>query len=830
MLVGLDLGRAADAADDAAVVIERAAMIGARTGILGIDAAVGDRADGRAAGLVFLVFVRAGQAAVGALPEVRVIPPEIAVEDRVALDIALHIGRRCAEGIDLGRVGVGGKGAVIQLGNDSAVMNRILADRHRAVLDQIDRTGTGHVVALRDGVAAAHVAVIDAVGRGDGAAVHGADMAAVVEDRVAARREQSHMLQRRDRRPVVHDDRGIAVDVLGILQRNVGNAHRTAGEVADDRGVVRNARVADGVGEDAAATGAVLHRQRAAVGDCGHALIGGGSRRRAGMIIPGAAVELQGHRALVDQTADRPVSVEINGQIRRLAVGKGGRRAFLFEGTAVRDQPDRAGAELGHIRHSGSQRGIILVGKAVIGDRTGVEAEDVRIAAARFADRDKAFEGIAAGRRNAAQIPYDAVVVVGRHAHLLIGRRCKGFAHGHRRRSFLHHVICLAVDLPGFGKGIAGKELIVLILLLIEDKGRDEFRRGAGQGNDRVGGDVADVDVRSADAHRRGAGSHACAEAGQPAGVIAHRRVVFAVVARADRLVVVDEIDQEAVPVLAVLVVIPGARPGVDSGGIAVVAVVEPRRGKADRRFVAVVQHLIDRRGRCRRRAEDDSAAAALRALRAGDVAARVGGEERACDRDGAVDVQQRILQAGGRTDCRRSVRDGVADRIHPGAAGEVEPVGIIVQIDFFPAVDRQRGIPTDLELHAGQHFDVLRYRGRAALQVDADVAGNRENVIARCNTADYRQARQGHRGDGDVAADFNVQPVCGLLIVLDDIAAADSKHAARANEGRGHRISRAGSVDGGIQLFGGTGMDFQRDFDILNIILVEDEGILIHV
>ena len=304
MLIGLDHGAARDGAYDTRCVIQRAAVVGAGGGVFGVNAAVGYRSYRGTERRVLLVFVGAPISAarhVRALPHGRVIPPVAAVVHGVALRVALHVCRRGTVCVDLGRIGMRGEGGVVQLVYHRGVMHRVLADRHGRILYQVDRAVVCDIITLSDRVRAAHVAVVDTVGAVDIAGVDQRDMSAVIEHRVAARGFDGHVREPGDGGLKVHYDRGVAVHVLLVLKGHAGNAHGTAVHVADDRGVIRNARVAHGVRRDPAAACRIDHCKRAAVVYYGrHALICRCRRCRAGDIIPCAAVKIEGEGALVD--------------------------------------------------------------------------------------------------------------------------------------------------------------------------------------------------------------------------------------------------------------------------------------------------------------------------------------------------------------------------------------------------------------------------------------------------------------------------------------------------------------------------------------------------
>ena len=833
VLVGSDLA-AADAADDAAVIVQRAAVIVLGTGILGVDPAVRDGADGGSAGLIFLIVIRSGEGSachIRPLPQRRVIPPGIVVVHRVALDVSLDVGRRRAVGIHLGGVGVGDKGAVVQLGDDRVVVDRILPDSNSAVLDQVDgavvadrRTGDRRIGVAPD------VAVIDAVGAINGAGVDQRDMTAVVEDGIAPRRKKRHVLELGDRGPVIHDHGGVDVHVLGALQRHVRDAHGTARIVPDNRSVVGNARVADGVRRDPAAADRVLHRQRAAVDDRGHTLICRGRGGGAGVVLPGAALEIQGQIAAVDQAAPGGMAVQIDRH-RSAGYNREARgSALLLKAAAIVQHGDGRRSARGDILHGGSQGGIIRVRRAVVRHRTGVEAKDIGLSSGGLAHGHEAAVGIAAGGGDAGEIPDDAVMRIRRNAHLRIRGSGKVRADSHGGVSLLHHIPGLPVDGARLGEAVAGEGLIVCILVFVQHKGGDKRCCSTGQGNLGIGSHIRHVDIRAADSSGSAAGGDRCAKIRQPAGIIGDGVVVLAVVVPGDGLAVVNEVNKEAVPVLAVLVIVPGAGAGAGTVRICLVAVIEVGSIEDYLGFCAVVFHLVDGCGGSGSRGKDDLSVAALRPLGAGDIGAAVGGEERAGNRQGAVDIDFRIRQTSSATDGSGAVGHGIADGVHSGGAGKIEPIVIVIDVDLFPAVDLHGRALVDVDLHAGQQLHVLGNAGGAAVDVHRDIAGNGQNRVVRADASDHRQPGQRHGRHVDVAVDRNMQPIRALDIVLNNIAGVDVEQAAAANEGRAHGIGGAGGIDGGIELLRRPGINRQGHLDVLYIILVEDESVIVHV
>ena len=501
VLIGLDLGRAADRADYAAVVVERTAVIGAGARVFGIDAAIDDRIDRRAAGFAFLIIIGAGITAardIRAFPDVRVVPPVVAVENRVALHVAMDVGRRGSVGVDLGGVGMRGEGGVVELVDRRAVVERVLTGGDCRILDEVDRAVIRYGVAGGDGGCGADIAVIDAVGAVDGAGIDQLDIAAVVEDRVAARGEDRDVRERGDGRAVVHNDGDVAVDVLQVFESDAGDAHRAAAVVADNGGMVRNARVADRVRGDSSAAGAVLNGQITAVGDGCHRLICCRCSGRAALVMEAAAVHFEDQGTLVDDATDGAIAVQVERQRRRSGHGVRRGAALLFKRTAVRDKADGACAGSRNSRHRSSEGGIIGVGKAVVSNRAGIEAVDIGVAAC-IADGNGAVIGVAARCRNAGEIPDDRIMRFRSNAHLRVGRRGEGGTDVHRRVRFFDDVISLAVDCAGLGDSVPGEAAVVIILRFVQHEGRDELCGGTGQVHDGILRNIRNVDVRAAD-------------------------------------------------------------------------------------------------------------------------------------------------------------------------------------------------------------------------------------------------------------------------------------------------------------------------------------------
>ena len=331
------------------------------------------------------------------------------------------------------------------------------------------------------------------------------------------------------------------------------------------------------------------------------------------------------------------------------------------------------------------------------------------------------------------------------NAHSGVCRRGVLRADVHRGGSRMDDIIGLAVKDDRIGDRTAREAEVIRVLLLIQYERGDELRRCTGQRDDCVRGNVRDVDVRSADGCGGGARGDGGAKPGQPACVVREGLVVFTVIAGRNDLAVIHEIHLEAIPMLARLVVIPGARSCAGGVRVAVVAVVEMRRVERNGGLGAVALHLVDG-GACGGSGrEDDLAVAAFGAQGAGDISSSIGCEERASDRYGAVDVQQGVLEGRRRADGRGAVGDGVADGVHPCRTREVEPIVVIVKVYLLAARYLERRVPFDGDLHAGQRFDILRDRGRAAFKLDAHIAGDRQDIIARADRADHRDAGNCH-------------------------------------------------------------------------------------
>ena len=179
----------------------------------------------------------------------------------------------------------------------------------------------------------------------------------------------------------------------------------------------------------------------------------------------------------------------------------------------------------------------------------------------------------------------------------LAHRRVRGSRVGRadrRHAALINDVVGLVVDGNSLAEGLAGVELIMLVFLLVQDEGRGVLRGNAGQGDDGIRGHAGDDDVAVADIHGGGAARDGSAEVRQPVRVIGQGVVELAVVAAGDEAAVEQHVHLVAVPVLAVLVIVPGAGAGADGLLIASVAVVHLRRGEGDIGMITIVLHLAD--------------------------------------------------------------------------------------------------------------------------------------------------------------------------------------------------------------------------------------------
>ena len=112
---------------------------------------------------------------------------------------------------------MGSKSTVIQFCNNSAVINRILSGCDDRIFDHINRAVIRDVIAVSSCIGATHVTIEYAIGTVDRAGIDRADAAAIVENRITARRQDGHSSHACDRRPVVEDYRNISIHILDVL-------------------------------------------------------------------------------------------------------------------------------------------------------------------------------------------------------------------------------------------------------------------------------------------------------------------------------------------------------------------------------------------------------------------------------------------------------------------------------------------------------------------------------------------------------------------------------------------------------------------------------------
>ena len=363
-----------------------------------------------------------------------------------------------------------------------------------------------------------------------------------------------------------------------------------------------------------------------------------------------------------------------------------------------------------------------------------------------------------------------------------------------RHAALVDNIIGIVADGRRVAEGLAGVHLIMLVFLLVQDEGGSVFRGNARQGDGAVRGDVGDDDVRAADGRRGGAARDGSAEVRQPARVIGQGVVELAVVAAGDHIAVEHVVHQEAVPVLAVLVVVPRARAGADGLLVGSVAVLQLGVVDGDGYIFGNTRAGLDRLigGRGRRGAgggEVDDAGA----FAADDPRAVFGGIDLIGDVDRTVDVHLRVLQVVRRAHRRGAVRGGVTgdDQFFIRGAAVAAPVVRVVEIDGSVGAERRAFV--DRQLGAGQEGDAVglagRDGGRAGLNDDVHVVEG-QNVFTRIHRdrADQRQA-----GDLDgqvvhlhIAVRGDLELVHVRVVALGDIVAARARqleHTVRADE-----------------------------------------------
>ena len=642
MLVGFDLRCPADLINNASV-IKSIAIISARACILRINIAVGYSADSRAIGFILFISICADKPAVDLLPDVGVVPPVAAVEHGVALSVTMDVCGGRAVGIDLSGVGMRGEGAVVQFVYRRAVVERVLTGGDRRVLNDADRSVVRDIVALSDRIRAADVAVIDTVCAVDRAGINQLDLSAVIEYRVTARREDRDVGHRGDRRTIVQYDRNVAVDVLQVLERNIRNAQRSSIEVADNGRMVGDACIADRVRGYPSASDAVRDGHIAAVDNCRHALIDSRRGSRAGGIIPRAAVELKGKRALINDTADGIVTVQVKSNV----VGGIGTvclsRQFILESTAISEERDGSRCIRRCIRKRVYQSFIVTVRIAVISNNAIVEAEDVDRALGSFAHGNDAAVRITAGIGPAGQVPCDGIMVRCSNTHRSVGRRCILGTDCKRCRCLINNVIGFIVDRGRVRNCVACIQLINRILLLVQDESGYVFRSSTGEGNNAVRRNAGNVNVGTAD--RRSTVGSSRSDIRKPACVISDSIVVFAEEITLDQLVVIHEIYDKAVPMLAVLIVLPGARAGARSQGIAVITIMKFRSIEVHRSLRGVIIAFVDSGACCRGCCENELSVCSVQSFGAGYIRTVFGGKQGALHVYRTVNVDSGVFK-----------------------------------------------------------------------------------------------------------------------------------------------------------------------------------------
>ena len=261
-----------------------------------------------------------------------------------------------------------------------------------------------------------------------------------------------------------------------------------------------------------------------------------------------------------------------------------------------------------------------------------------------------------------------------------------------------------------------------------------------------------------------------------------------------------------------------GTRAG---GGIGTVIIFQLGIGDGDLAIVAVGSHHVSTcLGTIR---EDDGAVAA-------DIRAAFGGVHSAgaCVH-GAVDLNLGIHLISGSTVI--GLAGGVFhwDKTVAISTAESAPLVGIVNINTVAAAQGAGGARVNNDLGAGLHGNVLIDGNIAAMQVHGQVAVDGQLIVLGVDRGTAYIQRDGR--DGHIAIDIHDGSVLTSIIPLHHIAAGQIEHGSAAGDEihRGGKIC-FGHINGGIGVFLRAGVQLQRHFDVLDVILGDGENAVFHV
>ena len=220
---------------------------------------------------------------------------------------------------------------------------------------------------------------------------------------------------------------------------------------------------------------------------------------------------------------------------------------------------------------------------------------------------------------------------------------------------------------------------------------------------------------------------------------------------------------------------------------------------------------------------------------------------------DGAVNINDNILQVAGSALIATGGRRVGCGHQFQVCENEITPVIQIVNINIMSAGavesqvvhfasrgilrDVQRSRLVDINLNTGHQCHILLQRNSAGICVDGNIAVQGQNIVTGVEFGGTNHRIQnsfvagvGHIDDdalnGGITVQIHHQAVGGGIVILHHIAVLRLEHTVGTNEfHRGCGNVEAGNGHGCKDIFRGAGINGQSHFNILNIVLGNEEG-----
>ena len=164
------------------------------------------------------------------------------------------------------------------------------------------------------------------------------------------------------------------------------------------------------------------------------------------------------------------------------------------------------------------------------------------------------------------------------------------------------------------------------------------------------------------------------------------------------------------------------------------------------------------------------------------------------------------------------------------GTEGVVAPLISIVNIHAVALSQRAACTCLHHHLSAGQHSNVLLdIDVAAAVHLDGNVAVDGQLVVLGVDVGGTHV--HGNSGHSQSTIGLYDQAVGAAIVGLGNGAGGQIEHtAAGTDKGHGRSKVRAGHIDGGIAVLGGTVLQSQRHLDILHVVLGQREHTVVHI